>query len=1728
MVYTTRLLGWLLAFGIGLTLPVSAAQPVERTKVIEPFEIPLLLGVPSSHGTHLAIERTQEAAYRGKWSLKAAATFDTNRRESYRIPLRREFKADPLRIAFQVRGTGNGATVVPVFSWIEHNRRREGSPAEAGPVDSADWQRFAFDLEALKRPEGARLRLEGLAVREASDASKYRENSSAAIFIDEVEVTKPTSPALPWELELHTGQLGGAFLSEPAEGLRLYAKIDFFTARAPESLKLFWEVRDSSDQLVASREERIGKIAGPYAIHEIRVKTGATTGPYVAAAVCYAGPKPEPVRERVYPVSDPRLHFKFVLPKEHTGTRFATGFVAAEKDHQVLRAQYEFTKGTGPRCDHFSLLVPEETCIPSSRLRAVSMRINVIDLDQGFHDTRVALIVRDAGGAVLELPEISLLALNGWKELKWDIPDWESGLVRFPMQIQEIRFWETGRQTWGNMQAGCQGMLDVDQVKLTYDELVPLRFSVANAKTSLSDFSGVESVGGDRFNCGPVDTAGHGDTHCLQVNLKEAAGRYNVSMKPAVPGCPIAVSLWAKTDIPDVGVRPALSHRGHWIVSRQLELASTKVPSDGNWHRLEWRIPFSGTGIYRNPAWNHILVYPLKLNHLEVSVPRKSAGKLLLDDLSYLTQLPLPELVSVSARSDLAEAGRLQLSAHATNTALKPVDVKLAYALADAAGKQILSETAELRLEAGKSVPLDLSNVDCETREGPYRLSVQTRFSEQDQGAKHDQVIFVNNAHASLLDFDHQFFLNGGKQTEEAKKEGRYGLEIAHGAGGIRAAVTDFRKILHGFPSQLSMWVKGNGSNAVLTFSGHDRGPNLTPFSTTPVLVDWEGWRRVTVSLPLGAYPTDTAPTRATIDYPMAINQIALSGRAEAAGKICIDEMSVLTGLPSSELAEVHLDLRLPSRIAAVGEAQQVVVENRSRTRPLKGTLRFEVVDSRLAGRDPKPTVLRSQDLKIALGPTERKTLPLGTRFEKAGPLNMRWTLVSDRGTEILRKDEECLVMRIEPDQADQLMPILCDEYQLYKLGSVKSDTLALEWNRIEPMPGDLNYDGYDSLLSKFRAVCPLGIGRLGYTTYWNSPRGNLFEQYGFWEGDAHQYPIDLKPWYNYVYETARRYKGQMDSWEVWHEPAKAQDDIDMSLPKYLRLLQIAAVAIRQANPQAKVTMGSLTPGGMKGYLDEFLKRGGGKWIDIVALHPVEGILSPEIQFLSERVRNTVATIRKHDPRLEAWVTSLVWPAAPDDTPGTLSEAMQAEYMARAKVLCLAAGVKRVIDHRIGINIDRQSASTVYKVRPRRLIPAASGVPPLPHWFLKPSFLTIKTVNEVLASAKYRQEVFLPDRSPHYSRCHLFETGPAEVLAVMWRRRGTSLLDLSGIASPSRGLDAYGNELDLRKPEIQLSPSPCYLFFPSSDLERLVGRLPSAKIAYEDHPDSRWKQRLLASVDRSPACLKAHQYVVKGEQKEYTATGEYRPSIAIRTKAAKITGSESFVVDLEPLKSDDLVIVRRVDLSQASQKVAVKIDGNEVARYDLTRADRFLKHSSKRILDVPLLIPNATIKRKGRVRIEFVGTDGAPFTSLLTRFYAKAPGPLYLSDIDYVAAQQSQSVLRPDENVVGRAIRMQNRVVGKGLGTHAVSQIVYYLGGQFRKLHVEPGLDQTIEDGSVTFQIIADSDTLHESKDTVTPYSKTAPIEIDVSGRQVLELRVGHGDDGIDGDWACWGEARVH
>ena len=104
----------------------------------------------------------------------------------------------------------------------------------------------------------------------------------------------------------------------------------------------------------------------------------------------------------------------------------------------------------------------------------------------------------------------------------------------------------------------------------------------------------------------------------------------------------------------------------------------------------------------------------------------------------------------------------------------------------------------------------------------------------------------------------------------------------------------------------------------------------------------------------------------------------------------------------------------------------------------------------------------------------------------------------------------------------------------------------------------------------------------------------------------------------------------------------------------------------------------------------------------------------------------------------------------------------------------------------------------------------------------------------------------------------------------------------------------------------------------------------------------------------------------------------------------------------------------------------------------------------------------------------------------------------------------------------GGPITLRGVIYPKGLGCHAISQIIYDLGGRYSRFISDVGVDDETQGlGSVIFQVWADGVELFDSA-VVTGFDPVKTVDVSVAGKNQLQLIVNDvGNAGNDhSDWA--------
>ncbi|WP_088548269.1 NPCBM/NEW2 domain-containing protein [Paenibacillus aquistagni] len=143
------------------------------------------------------------------------------------------------------------------------------------------------------------------------------------------------------------------------------------------------------------------------------------------------------------------------------------------------------------------------------------------------------------------------------------------------------------------------------------------------------------------------------------------------------------------------------------------------------------------------------------------------------------------------------------------------------------------------------------------------------------------------------------------------------------------------------------------------------------------------------------------------------------------------------------------------------------------------------------------------------------------------------------------------------------------------------------------------------------------------------------------------------------------------------------------------------------------------------------------------------------------------------------------------------------------------------------------------------------------------------------------------------------------------------------------------------------------------------------------------------------------------------------------------------------------------------------------------------------------------------------------------KIFETDPVITYLSDMDWFSATTGWGTIQKDHSVDGNTLKLNNKTYTKGLGTHAHSEIVYKLNGQYASFAALVGVDNEVGTvGSVEFQVVVDNQVLFSSG---VMHNDMEPKEVNVnlSGKNELKLIVTDGGDGINSDHADWVNARL-
>lgn len=219
---------------------------------------------------------------------------------------------------------------------------------------------------------------------------------------------------------------------------------------------------------------------------------------------------------------------------------------------------------------------------------------------------------------------------------------------------------------------------------------------------------------------------------------------------------------------------------------------------------------------------------------------------------------------------------------------------------------------------------------------------------------------------------------------------------------------------------------------------------------------------------------------------------------------------------------------------------------------------------------------------------------------------------------------------------------------------------IDMNWYTMEPGRDQYNWGYMDNVVNSARARGLEIFATLAYSPTWANGTGNI--------ADPPQDPAD---WYDFVYDTVRRYRGSIKYWGMWNEP-NLDGFFTGSAWQYREwILKPGAQAAKAADAGCFVLapeLAHLSSSDWPDFMEEVMTAGGADYIDIITHHCYKGDTGEDIfGYLDEGAFHwlwdppPLMDVLKDlgvDNR-PVWLTEVGWHT---DSKDDVSESDQAEY----------------------------------------------------------------------------------------------------------------------------------------------------------------------------------------------------------------------------------------------------------------------------------------------------------------------------------------------------------------------------------------------------------------------------------------------------------------------------------
>ncbi len=165
--------------------------------------------------------------------------------------------------------------------------------------------------------------------------------------------------------------------------------------------------------------------------------------------------------------------------------------------------------------------------------------------------------------------------------------------------------------------------------------------------------------------------------------------------------------------------------------------------------------------------------------------------------------------------------------------------------------------------------------------------------------------------------------------------------------------------------------------------------------------------------------------------------------------------------------------------------------------------------------------------------------------------------------------------------------------------GMLRLSDTAVDWPRLESSDEVWDWKRMDYLVERAQRNDVDVIYTLGLTPHWAASDAT---KTGPYENSSTSPPANMQDWRDYVRTVATRYEGKIDYYEIWNEPDYRgfySGDVDTMV----QMSRVAYEELKRVDPSIVVISPGLSDGRGTSWLDEYLFKGGGEYVDVIGYH---------------------------------------------------------------------------------------------------------------------------------------------------------------------------------------------------------------------------------------------------------------------------------------------------------------------------------------------------------------------------------------------------------------------------------------------------------------------------------------------------------------------------------------------